>query len=932
MIEKKKLAHAIGALAGVMAMAGVTSPAYAQQPGATVEEMVVTGSRIRRADLESASPVTVIDRSVIIDAGLTDVGNLVQRMPSMSGSPIGTTTNNGGNGAVQIDLRGLGVDRTLTLVNGQRTVDRGDYQTIPAVMIERVEVLKDGASAVYGADAVAGVVNIITRSNFEGFEVNAQVNDWDKTKGAEQRSLDFIAGKNFDGGNFVFGAEYVKQEEAYQGDTPWAFFQDAYYIYPEGCEAHPTLPYDGTPNGGCYPLGSSFIPESRLTLADGDQYMAAGGVLQPYDGRTYNYAPVNLIQTPYERLNLFIGGDYDLTDRITFNGQVRANFRDSAQELAPQPYGSLTDPGYSGTWLGEAYNGISPDNYYLTRAFQAAGLTPQPVVDARRRMEETPRRFEQEITQYQGIFGVSGVLENDIEWDVTYNTGYRSRNDTDFGQFFGPYLTNAMGPSADLNGDGVPECYSNINEPSTLIQGCVPFNFFGGPLSVTPEMLDYVGVVLNDSYHERMDTLNIAFNGSAFELPGGALGWAAGAGWWDQQYKYTPDSGKAAGQVTGNKGAGTNGAIESVNAFAEVFAPVYDNGVQSVNLKAGIRYDDFDAFGSDETWQLGVEFAATNDIKLRATRGTVFRAPQVDDLYEGIVDSFVTYTDPCIPAAGAALPSQCAQVGVQTDSQVRSRMGGNPNLQPETGDTWTAGVVWTPDVPEGNVSFTLDYWDIKIQDGISSLGVQYILEDCYLRNNTGSCGLIQRRNDYSIASILDTQLNVADQGAKGVDFEARYSFETAIGSFDTSLLWAHLIERTKVPYAGAAKIDLSGRYTDPTAEDGGAYAQDKINLSIQWANGPLSISYLNQYISSIDADTFCNCGPVAPYIQKVDSFMYHDLMGRYEFESGTAVSLGVTNLTNEAPPFIEVGFNATTDPSTYRMLGRGVWLRLQQTF
>jgi Outer membrane cobalamin receptor protein len=931
MIAKSKLAQAIGTMAGIMALGGVTTPSYAQND--SLEEVVITGSRIRRPDLESASPVTVIDRSVIIDAGLTDVGNLVQRMPSMSGSPIGTTTNNGGNGAVQIDLRGLGVDRTLTLVNGQRTVDGGDYQTIPAVMIERVEVLKDGASAVYGADAVAGVVNIITRNNFEGFEFNIQQNDWDETKGAEQRAIDFIVGKSFDRGNFMFGAEYVDQEEAYQSDAPWAFFQDSYYIYPEGCEAHPTLPYDGTPSGGCYPLGSSFIPESRLTLANGDLYMAPdGNGIQEYDGRTYNYAPANLIQTPYERLNIFAGGNFELTDRISFNAQIRGNFRDSAQELAPQPYGSLNDPGYRGTWNGESYNGISPDNYYLRQAFAAAGIEPQPVIDARRRMVETPRRFEQEVTQYQGIFGVKGLLENDIEWDITYNTGYRSRVDTDFGQFFGPYLTNAMGPSADLDGDGVPECYGNINDPSTLISGCVPFNFFGGPGSVTPEMLDYVGVELVDSYHERQDTLNISLNGSAFELPGGPLGWAVGAGWWDQQYEYTPDSSKAKGQVTGNKGAGTDGALESVNAYVELFAPVYDNGTQALNLKTGLRYDDFDAFGSDETWQIGLEFQAYENLKLRATRGTVFRAPNIDDLYGGLVDSFTTYTDPCVPAGNESLPPACAQVGVQTDSQVLSRIGGNPNLEPETGDTWTAGLVWTPDVENGNLSVTLDYWDIKVKNGISSLGVQFILEDCYLRGNDASCGLITRRSDYSIAQILDTQLNVADQGAKGVDFEVRYAWETSIGDFDASLLWAHLIERTKVPYAGATKVDLSGRYTDPTAEDGGAYAENKINVSLQWANGPVSVTYLNQFISSLDADTFCNCGPVAPYIQKIDSFMYHDMMARYEFPTKTAISFGVTNITNEEPPFIEVGFNATTDPSTYRMLGRGYWLRLEQSF
>ena len=192
-----------------------------------VEKISVTGSRIKRTDIESASPVTILDRAALELSGLTDIGDFLQSIPSMSGSPIGTTTNNGGNGSVQIDLRGLGTARTLTLVNGKRTVDGGDFQTIPSTMIEQVEILKDGASAVYGADAVAGVVNIVTRKDFNGVEVTAQTSDWNDTEGAGQDSLSVIVGKTFAEGNFVFGAERVEQEEAFQSDTPWDFMQNS---------------------------------------------------------------------------------------------------------------------------------------------------------------------------------------------------------------------------------------------------------------------------------------------------------------------------------------------------------------------------------------------------------------------------------------------------------------------------------------------------------------------------------------------------------------------------------------------------------------------------------------------------------------------------------------------------------------------------------
>lgn len=973
--------------------------AQAADEEAAVEEIIVTGSRIKRADLDSASPVTVLDRDDILAAGITDVGNLVQRMPSMSGSPIGTTTNNGGNGSVEVDLRGLGVDRTLTLINGKRVVDGGDYQTIPTQMIERVEILKDGASAVYGADAVAGVVNIITRQDFEGFAIDAQTADFFDMNNGAQQSIGMIAGKTFDGGNIVFGAEYVKQDEAYQSDAPWDFFQDSYYIYPEGCENQVAAPYDGTPTGGCYPIGSSRIPEGRLNTAEwtqrfngdgtprlfdyfngvlesdpafdpafavptfnnGNTFMNPDGTgLVAYDGRTYNYAPVNFIQTPYERTNIFAEANFDISEKMRFTSSIRGNLRTSAQELAPQPYNSPTDPGYAGTYqridpitglplrsvdlvdangdtvsvytadqgLGSvvapiAYNGISEDNFYNTTGF--------PIRDARRRMVETSRKFEQEITQVQANFGLEGEI-GEYDWDVFYSRGYRSRVDNDFGQFYGPALSNALGPSADLDNDGTPECYADINDPSTIIAGCVPFNFFGGPGSVTQDMLNYVGVDLVDTYVTRIEEAGFSIAGSAFELPGGDLGWASGFSYREDSFKYSPDSAKQQDQVTGNTGAGTDGALYSTAIFAEFYAPVFDNGEQSVALKGGLRYDDYNAFDGETTWQFGVEFQALESLKLRATAGTVFRAPTITDLFAGQSDSFPTYSDPCIVPAGTPLPPGCAQAGVQFDSQLLARVGGNPNLTPETGDTFTIGGVWTPEFGDGDLSITVDYWKTELENGISSLGVQFILDDCYERNNQASCQLITRRPDYSIAQVLDGSLNVAEQGASGVDTEVRYNFDTDFGQFEASFLWAYLIERTKTPSAGEAEIGLGGRYTDPTAEDGGAYARNKANFSLQWYKDNLSVGYLGEYIHDLQADTFCNCQGNGTYIQQIDSQMYHDIVASYEFNQGTTISAGITNITDEAPPYIEVGFNATTDPATYRLFGMGYYLRVSHAF
>jgi outer membrane receptor protein involved in Fe transport len=947
---------ALGLSAGMIAVTTVPS-VFAQdaEEDAAIEEVVVTGSRIRRADIDSASPVTILDREDILAAGITDVGSLIQSMPAMSGSPIGTTTNNGGNGSVQIDLRGMGPARTLTLVNGKRVVDGGDYQAIPATMIERVEILKDGASAVYGADAVSGVVNIITRRNFEGIEVSVQTADWFDAKG-QQTTVGLIAGTEFSGGNVVFGAEFVDQEGAFQRDVPWDFMQDSYYIYPGGCENQVAAPYDGTPQGGCYPIGSSRIPQSRLSFFSQGLFLigtAAStpyevGAMIPHDGRTYNYAPVNYIQTPYERTNVFAEAHFDLTDNIRFYSELRGNYRTSAQQLAPLPF-TGGDPMYEGFYAdpatGEtvAYTGVSENNYYLRRAVDAyntangTSLVYEPLVTPRRRMIETNRRFEQEIIQYQWVAGLEGDF-NDMNWDVYINEGYRSRTDNDFGQFSGVRLQNALGPSADLDGDGQPECYLNVNDPGTLIDGCVPLNLFGGgevdaggsptTTTLTEDMIGYVSLDTVDTFITKQRTAGASLTGSNFELPGGEIGWAVGWGYWKQEFTYTPDSAKTIGAVTGNVGAGTDGSLTNNAVYAEILLPVWDNGTQNIYIKGGLRYDDWNAFDGDSTYQIGIEFQATDTLKLRGTYGTVFRAPTIGNLFGGQVDSFPTYFDPCIPTGGDALAPGCAQVGTQTDSQLHALVGGNPDLLPETGDTLTAGFVWTPQFGDHGLSLTVDYWEIALEEGISSLGVQFILDDCYINQNQASCDLVTRTRDYNIETVVDTSLNVSEQGGKGVDTELRWNYDSSVGQWQAAVLWAHMLERTKTAFPGSAEQELQGTYTNVTGQDGGGYPEDKINYSLQWMRNDFAIGYLGEYISSMS--TF-DAGFIGDYEYNIDSFLYHDLVASYTFGglgSSTTISAGITNFTDEAPPYIDLGFNAKTDVSIYRLFGRGYYLRL----
>ncbi|MEX2962897.1 TonB-dependent receptor [Microbulbifer sp. TYP-18] len=976
-MKKNLLSAAVKGALGLSAAAIMVPamPAFAQEDAQLVEEVIVTGSRIKRADLESSSPVTVLTAEEMQATGITDVGDLLQRLPAMSGSPIGTTTNNGGNGSVQVDLRGLGPIRTLTLVNGKRTVDGGDYQTIPAVMIERVEILKDGASATYGADAVAGVVNIITKKNFNGVKLEIQNSDSFETDAGAQDSVSFIAGKSFDGGNVTFGAEYVKQEEIYQTDTPWDFFQNSYFIYPDAAG----FEREG-PTGG-FAIGSSRIPEGRLTSgelvqrlnADGDPlfldsegattttntgnpafrnriWMNPGNGLTEFDGRTYNYAPVNYIQTPYERINVFTEANFDITDNVQFYSEFRANLRSSSQELAPQPYNSPTDPGYNGSYipidpltgdplrevnvgtaaepdyvytddqaLGRVVNpisfsGISVDNFYNTLG--------HPVTDARRRIVETSRRFEQEVLQFQAVAGLTGSFA-EWDWEVSYNKGFRERTDQDFGQFFGPNLRNALGPSADLDGDGTPECYTDVSDSSTLIPGCVPLDLFSGAGGITDEMLSYVGIVAVDAFTTDQDQFNASIAGELFQLPAGPLGAAFGYEYRREHFVSAPDSSKVLGEITGNTGAGTEGGYTTNSLFAEFLAPLYDNGTQSIDVSLGLRWDDYSTFGNDTVYQLGLEAQIADGLRFRATQGQVFRAPSISELFAGQVDAFPQYSDPCGPNDFSSSPFCDRVAPQQLDTQVLARQGGNPDLEAETGDTFTAGFVITPELPFGDLSITLDYWQTEMDNLISSLGVQFILDDCYQSGNASACDLVTRRADYSVAQILDASLNVASLTAKGVDVEARYGFDTDFGRFETSLLWVRQLENSRVAFPGDEVEEQVGTMS----ENGDVYAEDKANYSINWYWNDLSVSYLGEYIGEIEAPA-----SFIDYTQQIDAQLYHDLAAAYTFPTNTRVSLGVTNLTNEEPPYIDFGFNASTDPSTYRLFGRSYYLRVSQEF
>ncbi|WP_434926667.1 TonB-dependent receptor domain-containing protein [Shewanella sp. HL-SH2] len=945
-MHKNVLAKSVRfALISGAAAAAFSAPAvFAAEEGAKVERIEVTGSRIKRTDLETASPVTVITAEQMKLQGIQDVGQFLQNSSVMSGSPAMTTTNNGGNGGTFVELRGLGSSRTLVLVNGRRPVS-SDFQTIPSSMIERIEVLKDGASATYGADAVAGVVNIITRKDFEGLEITAQAKNSFDVDVNKQTSFSLVAGKAFDAGHLVFGVDYVKQDAVYQGDTSVDFLNYPWQVF--GDEAEESFWQNGLigtgPDANVIEVGSGSTPCGNFYLASGGPSKTNGtcdgGIATLADMRnyvggganndTYNYAPVNYLQTPYEKLNFFVEGQFELNDDTRMYSETRVNKRESRQELAAVPYDTLYDPAYKGILPnGTAFNGVSKDNFYNPFG--------EDVVRSRRRMLEGGRSFEQDVTRFQQVIGIEGDIGDSYYYDVNYNYGHSQVISNDFGQLFGPNLSKAMGPSfKDDKGNIV------CGTEDSPIDNCVSMNIFGGPGSVTQDMLDYVTAPLVDSEVYTLQTITAFIGGDLIELPAGAITGGVGYEYREEEYKARVDSGKFMGEVTGNKSKGTQGNFDVNSLFAEFRIPVLRDLplVESLELPVGIRYDEFSAFGGSTTYQLGAEWKVIDGLMVRSTYGTVFRAPTISDLYSPESDTFSFTSDPCSTAAWggltAAQQGNCMADGVASggsnnlDSQQLAQAGGNPELQPEEGDTFTVGIAYSPDFVDG-LGLTVDYWAIEIDGVIDSISAGDSLKGCYLGGVASLCANSERTNG-ELSYITEQATNLSRMTAKGIDVDANYAFSALAGDFALNVSWTHFLERENQVYNNSTfefeMEDLNGRF-----ENDISYATDKANFSANYTWEDLTIAYAANYISGLEYNDLVYWGVTEGHTYTVDSFMYHDISATYSFDTGTRISVGVENFTDEQPPYIETGSNGNTDESTYRLFGASWFARISQKF
>ena len=951
------IAHAIYGGA-VLAIAMVPAQAQDSDNEATALDLIeVTGSRIKRVDIETSQPVLVLDRKDIAATGLSQIGDILQDL-AVAGASLNQVFNNGGNGDTAIDLREVGPQSTLVLVNGRRYAPSGqalsgqvDLNSIPTSMIERIEVLKDGASTVYGSDAIAGVINIITLSRFEGMQANGYIGETSDGDGRTE-AYDFTVGTSNDTTSAIMSLSFQKNEPVFAGD------RDISAVPQFGADFCAS---STSPNGRFGLQGRSGTYTLTNPSPTGPGVVQDANNIRPFSipEDCYNFAPDNYLLTPQERHAAYGQLRHHLTDDISFRSEFVYNNKRSEQLLAAIPV-TFASSGLFGT--GAVQFDVSADSFY-----NPFGV---PTTRVQRRLNETGgRSFTQDTDVWHYAGGFDGGFEwadRYFSWDVGYTYSQSRDTTTTGGQVNLANVANAVGPSfVDVQGNLV------CGTPSAPISGCVPLNVFGGEGSITPEMLNYITVTLKDKNQYQRVGYTANITGDLFELQGGTAGFAAGYEYRDESGFDLPDAFTASGLSSGNIRQPTSGGFKVDEFYLEFVAPLLADMAfaESLEFSLASRYSDYSTFGDTTNSKFGVRWKPISDLVIRGNWSEGFRAPSISDLFTGNSDAFQTINDPCTGAGQATTnrydsltaeqQARCSSFGVpaggaeQASGQIRATVGGNPNLTPEEATSKTLGFVYSPTEWLDGFDVSLDWWSIKIDNVVTTLGGQVILDSCILGGSQRQCALTTRlAGTGALVGVIDTNTNGAGREIEGYDLTANYRFGTGFGDFhlvlDTSYLAKDILELESGIPDNPLVFSQVGNYFGT----GGLFSRVKSNLTVNWRLQDFGATWAMRYRSRVEED--CS-GAVEPDTQcsnlngifnqdglalngleqiptnQLGGTTYHDLQLRWNTPWDGTISGGVKNVFDKDPPISIFVANNSFDPA-YDLPGRFYYLSYSQNF
>ena len=945
--------------------ASVTAFAQEKDEAKTLDRVEVTGSRIKRVDAETTQPIAVVTRADIEKSGLTNVFDILNNITSSDGSGLSTTTTqtNGSDGSQQISLRGLGADRTLVLVDGKRWVTdidgTVDLSTIPVAIIERIDVLKDGASAIYGSDAIGGVVNIITRKNYEGAQFGVSYGQTAKGDG-QQNAADLTIGAAGERASGVMSISYSEQKEIMAGDR--AIASEPYY----GCFEY----YGGfCPYGSSFPdYGRFFVPglpsktlNPNANLSDGYQ---TSDFVNFTNAARYNFSPVNYLQQPAQRLNMFAAGRFQITDNISAYTRVNYTKRYSNQRLAEVPITA----NQSGPQWKITIDDTMPFNPFgvdiATWGFRTVPLGPR-----------NPS-YDYDIYSMQlGLEGSFQIGDRYFSWDVmgARNDGQYDSRGTGYVNLFN--LAKAVGPGGYDAGSNSLYCGASY---ATRISGCIPFNVFGGPTlglgsqingaaagrvvtaAEVQQMINYVGYTQVSTAGNTGSNYAGNITGDLFELPAGMMSFAVGFEYRKDKAFNQPDTLVASGGSSDNFVEPTQGQTQVTEYFAEVTMPLLKDVflAKELEIRAAVRKSDYSANGlvglvptaadpgSPTNAMYGLKWKPIDDLMFRASYGEVFRAPSAFDLYGGGGESFPSVNDPCRTNSTAtnwqtvANASACLAAGLggsaglgvdQPNSQIRTLVGGDPNLKPEFGTTFTYGFVYSPSWVEG-LDVTIDYWEVELNDLQTSISAGTIMNRCLGTGgqvqDTFFCQNVERNASGTVQTVRTARTNLNGYRTAGIDLGAVYRWDAGDwGNFRFAL------DTSWVDYQQSRGGAGSPWGTDNVGFYGGSPSVEYRSVAtIDWSKGDYSVRWTTRYMSDL-ADAFCIPGSMFGNfkIQCEDdgynhtgAYAVHDLNLGWNAPWDARISVGARNLFGKEPPILYNSFAHSFDAS-YDLPGGAYW-------
>ena len=951
---------AVSTLAAAVLLALHAGSAFAQDrtgdDAQKLQVIEVTGSRIKSADVADQTPVLTITSKDIEATGLGSIGDVIQRL-SVSGSSLNTKFNSAGNfgfppdgggvgsGSTTISLRNLGAKRTLILVDGLRWVNESsasgvsaavDLNTIPASIVDRIEILKDGASSLYGSDAIAGVINIITKKKQNGLGLHIYGGGYSVGDG-KTYSGNVSLGGSTDKFDFFMDISRFKQNAISSAD--WS--QSQFPVPGTGlANASSATPYTrylfDTPNGedfgGLCADAFCNITANGVAGASGVQQFP-GGFHHFTRADRFNFAPYNLLLTPQERTGIFAQGTYHITDHVNFYLKGLYNTRDSTNQAGPEPI-------FLGQQFCQAIDlcyhvGVDKTNPYNPFGFTLDGNSPDFGL-GRRPIEGGPRIFKQTVdTKYYatGLNGDLSFADRQFFWDVNYVNSTNNASQTVNGTYNIRHIMNALGP-VDL-----------------CTAPCVPLNLFGGPGTITPEMLNYIQFVENDRSKQDLEIWTANISGNVVQLPAGPLDFAAGYEHRKLKGSYTPDSIVTAGDSNGVPSGPTSGGYSVNEYYLELNAPLLADMAfaKHLDLSVATRYSDYSNFGNTTNNKLGLRWQLVDDLTLRGTWAEGFRAPSIGELFSTFSRFDAQLNDPC----SANVTANCRALGVpagftQNNPQISIITGGSPNLKPETSTSSTLGAVYSPSWADNTswsqkLDFELTYYRIKVENAIQAPAAQTQLNRCVETLDPLYCTGITRAGNGSINGFNNTLRNLGRIDTDGYDFGVNWlSPETGIGHFGAN--W----QLTFTDKYKAVATDTGA--TEPNSvgvevADSGI-PRVRSTLTASWGIADWSASWTLRYISRLTED----CGGAAGFpicnepgntdggrvdgTHHLGSSTYHDarVTWKVPVQADLSVSGGINNIfAKDAPICLSCSLNGY-DASNYDLPGRFIYVEASVRF